>query len=617
MKLVTKNIQPHSIPVDEQTEIEITVSFDKDLQVGENFSFALPVAWYCQRYCITFTKEPQFTDSNAENLITVGTRNAEFSLTLDNIPLPSGKPKGHVRKIVAKITEGKISAGEKISIGIKNFRAPWLADRGKVRFWLNEEEIEDTLYIDTIAATAERLRVIVPSSVKPNEEFEVKIISLDPFWNCSSSVFRQGVLRIFGSEIVEENISFTGLYTTVVKLSNPGIHRFQFNAYPLKDTLIEDEALSNPVMVTENPSGPFWGDTHGHNTLHNCGAGEHALDYARDVSCLDFVALTPDYRALSKEVWEKHKKELNEKNEDSVFITIPSYEVGFLDGHHNVYFRDDTSQMWDTSDSKNQEIDALIPKLDPEKSLLIPHHVGVHWRPQSGYYAGRDTLIPLIEIYSQHGLAERYASEHILAFEFNRTRGKEQKYASSVNRAVYVRDALAQGRKYGLVASSDDHMGQPGKPIKGCTAVFSEGKNRETIFDNLKLRHTYASTGERILIKFSINEKSMGEELTVSKNEDVDIHFEVYGTDKIAFVEIVKLTFENCDWETVFYERIEEKNLFQEGQITKILDYKNKFTDTICNTSVYYLRMSQQKTIADYPVFAWTSPIWVSVAAEN
>jgi|GEM_PF-5356667 len=48
-------------------------------------------------------------------------------------------------------------------------------------------------------------------------------------------------------------------------------------------------------------------------------------------------------------------------------------------------------------------------------------------------------------------------------------------------KAVYVRDAWAQDRQFGVIASSDDHMGQPGKPVKGVAAVFSPENTREGI----------------------------------------------------------------------------------------------------------------------------------------
>ena len=449
------------------------------------------------------------------------------------------------------------------------------------------------------------------SSCKPGEPFEVKIISLDEFWNRSCSVFRNGVLRINGGDIIEKDISFTGSYTTTVVLRETGVYRLHFVAEPCKDTLLSNEAISNPIRITETPQGPFWGDTHSHDKMHNCGAGEDAFTYAKEVSGLDFVCVAPDFRAFSEEIWQEHMKRVNEANEPDRFTAILGYEVGFNKGHHNVYFKTGAGEMWDVSEQSQWNINALLAKLNQKQHFIVPHHVGVDWRPQERYHQERDEWIPLIEIYSQHGLGEMYAPEHILAYEFNRTRGKEQKYASSVDKPVYVRDAWAQGIRYGVVASSDDHMGQAGKPIKGLAAVFAPENTRETLFDCMKARRTYGTTGERILLDFRINGAEMGGEIYVKENKTLKIDIEINGTDQIAFVEVVRLRFNEGKWASAFYERIVEKNLFHEGEIIRNYDYTKSFEEEFKGDAVYYLRMAQRRTIDNYPVFAWSSPIWV------
>ncbi len=614
MAALQYSVQPASMPVDEQTEVEITAVLDRRVDAGGSIAFALPVVWYCQRYCVTFTKKPQFTDPHAPDYVSVTSPDARFALSLTSILLPSGRAKGHIQKIVATVEQGTLRAGSVVRVGLHNFRAPWLAEQGEVRVWINDEELTDTPRLTTLPARARRLRVIVPSARKPGEAFHVRIVSLDPFWNRSCSVFRNGVLRFADGEVVERDIGFTGSYATRVAIDRPGVHRLHFCADPCEDTLIADDALSNPIRITDAPCGPFWGDVHSHDKMHNCGAGEDPFTYAREVSGLDFVCVAPDFKAFSQEVWQAHMDRTNAANDPERFTAILSYEVGFKTGHHNVYCRGSAGRMADTSDPSLWHVDKWVEPLDEKENFVVPHHVAIDWGPHERYYPERDKWIPLVELYSNHGLSEMYAPEHILAYEFNRTRGKAQKYAASEERRVYVRDAWAQGRRYGVIAGSDDHMGQPGKPVKGCTGVWAQANTREALFDNLRARHCYATTGERILVDFRINGAPMGSELIAQPGETLTFVIEIHGTDEIAFVELAGLKLGEDAWERVFYDRLHETDPFHERGAAARYDYEKTLEKTFEADAVYYLRMAQRKTIDDYPVFAWTSPIWVTAS---
>ena len=615
MSDIRYHVTPESIPVDRQTEVEIAMTLGRALGAVASIAFALPVVWNCQRYCVTFTKAPQAVEPQAPDYVAITSDGADFETSIEDIVLPSGTTKGHVKRIVGRIRNGGLKPGSQVILRLHHFRAPWLAEDGEVRVWINGAEQANTPRLRTTPDSAKRIRVILPSSCRPGEPFEVKIVSVDPFWNLSRSVFRNGILRVDGGEAIEGDIAFTGSYTTIVTLCNTGAYRLHFSAEPCEDTLLSNEAISNPIRITETPCGPFWGDLHGHDKMHNCGAGEDPLGYAREVSGLDFVCVAPDFRAFSDAVWQAHMDRVNEADDPGRFTAILGYEVGFNEGHHNVYFRAGEGEMWDTSDQTQWHIDALLSKLDPEMHFIVPHHVGVDWRPQARYHPERDVWIPLVEIYSQHGCGEMYAPEHVLAYEFNRTRGKEQKYASSVDQPVYVRNAWAQGRRYGVVASSDGHMGQPGKPMKGAAAVYASENTRDALFDSMRARRTYATTGERILIDFRINGAEMGREIEAAEGESLRFEIEINGTDQIAFVEVARLRFAEGTWERAFYERIVERNLFQEGKFVRDYDYSRHFEERFEGDVVYYLRMAQRRTIDDYPVFAWSSPIWVTGSA--
>jgi len=546
-------VEPEACVVDSPVQVQVTAWLDRPLGAGEVIAFAMPESWSSQPYCITYTKFAQVEDAHKPDYLSVSSEGVEFELSFESVLLPSGVNKVHIRKLVAKVVGGEVDEGGQVTLELRNSTSAWLAESAAIRVWVGDEEVAEPPRLLTLPEEAERVRLIVPSSGRPGEPFPVCVVSLDRYWNLSASTFSEGVLSVeYGAEL-ERGICFTGSYETEASLEEEGVYR-----------LLYDGIRSNPVRIATEADGPFWGDIHSHDKFHNCGAGEHPHAYARNVARLDFVGVVPDFRGLSQQTFPAHAERVNRANDPPRFTTLLGYEVGFREGHHNVYFREGDGQIFETGNSELWSMEKLLPELDPKEVVVVPHHAGIHWCPQKGYRPERDDWMPLLEIYSSHGLSEQYMPEHILSYEFNRVRG-ENKYASSIDRPVYARDAWAQGRRFGVVASSDDHMGQPGKPIKGCVAVRAGENRREAIWDSLKERRTYATTGERMLIDLAINGHGMGAEFAAKRGEKLEIDFEVYGTDQLAIVEVVRYRFEGDVWERAFFVELQDHNPFHEG----------------------------------------------------
>jgi hypothetical protein len=104
----------------------------------------------------------------------------------------------------------------------------------------------------------------------------------------------------------------------------------------------------------------------------------------------------------------------------------------------------------------------------------------------------------------------------------------------------------------------------------------------------------------------------MGSEIFAQEGDKLEFDIEINGTDQIAFVEVARLRFDEGKWEEAFYERLVEKNLFHEGEISRSYDYTRSFEQEFDGDALYYLRMAQRRTVDEYPVFAWSSPIWVT-----
>ena len=61
---------------------------------------------------------------------------------------------------------------------------------------------------------------------------------------------------------------------------------------------------------------------------------------------------------------------------------------------------------------------------------------------------------------------------------------------------------------------------------------------------------------------------------------------------------------------------------FQVGDVVRVagtidpFDFRASFEEPFVSDAAYYLRVGQRKQVDNYPVFAWSSPIWVSRRAE-
>jgi len=111
------------------------------------------------------------------------------------------------------------------------------------------------------------------------------------------------------------------------------------------------------------------------------------------------------------------------------------------------------------------------------------------------------------------------------------------------------------------MASTDNHSGNAGFGIRrnqvsnsepgelfsqtspvefgtALVAVYAPALTREAIFQGIYHRRTYATTGERILLRFDVNGQPMGSEIRSSAPPRLSA--EVHGTAPIAMIRLVR-----------------------------------------------------------------------------
>jgi len=285
----------------------------------------------------------------------------------------------------------------------------------------------------------------------------------------------------------------------------------------------------------------YFGDLHNHNAVgYGLGSPERAFAIAK--SHLDFVAVTPHaYSDQSKQVhtmklWTGYEKITRERwpdildlnrayNEPGKFVTIPAYERHSSSvGHYCILFPgDDPPLQYFT------ELADFQRHAHEHAALLIPHHPG-YMEGTAGavprYWDSRVT--PVLEMFSEHGNAECDTAP-----------GDYIRHSMGPRITSQTMQAfLAAGYRFGVIASTDDHLGFPGAYGEGKTAIIATELTRESIFDALRSRRCYGVSGDKIELDFRLNGQLMGSELPYSEKRNITVS--VRGKSRLDRIDILK-----------------------------------------------------------------------------
>ena len=333
-------------------------------------------------------------------------------------------------------------------------------------------------------------KAVMPTLVRAGEPFRLGIKGEDKWRNPADLAGRRFTIR--------PNPAFDGLPETVtaepgdravrvdgLNLAEPGEHAIEVE--------IDGEVFSsNPVRAVRACEFVHaWGDTHGQSneTLGTNDIREY-FAFGRDLAFLDVIGHQGNDFQITDEFWTDLNEATRAFDEPSRFVCIPGYEWSAntaVGGDRNVHFLNEGETIIRSSHAqiesqKTAGDDAftaadLFSRLDPEKCVVAAHVGG---RYADIIHAHDPALETAIEVHSSWG-----------TFEW------------------IVEDAFRQGYRVGIVANSDGHKGRPGACYPGASFFGSMGGmtcflvpelNRPAIFDAMRKRRHYATTGARIFV---------------------------------------------------------------------------------------------------------------------
>ncbi len=505
--------------------------------------------------------------------------------------------------------------------------------------------------VQAYAAEVKQVRLVGPTRVVPGTETRLSLSFLDDYFLPNLARFEQATVELdpveglsFASSLAIEGSleDWTGCVSEMpLTAEEPGLYRIRGTA------TVDGERFaftSNPIEVIKaGKEQIYFGDLHTHSILSYDAdrPPEYVWWRQRVQERHDFAALT-DHDMIGSvpfapktgiagrtaDEWAYTQQLAAETAEDGVFVSLRASEwTSYFYGHRNIFWapgeedpplihHNQASAFDDKPDEQHPE--ELRAALGDRDAIVIPHSTAwptgdtrFHWGsgddPESeGPRLGDPESFPrqsLLELYSTHGTSEHWDNEYAVD-KGRRETPTDSNFANGMmnydirqapaDSGNFAQDALAHGWRTGFVGASDmhylSHLDQAYKP--GFTGVIAEDLTPEAIWEAMKARRTYTTTGERILMDVKVAGEWMGSTLEVDAQHQVSMKVAVAGTASIESGTVVHWT--GSEW-------VEHALRVQEGstELTDTMDVD------VGPGQLVYVAVRQIDGNR-----AWSSPVW-------
>ena len=434
------------------------------------------------------------------------------------------------------------------------------------------------------AGPVERLFLFLPGRIPSGEDVSLTGLFTDRYRNVPkrSILPTDFELVIDGAETRSLGSGkgyFTHWYRFQMSLPDlkPGVYRVS----AINKTDGRTMARSNPLQIldTISTTSPiYWGEIHAHSEQSD-GNGDYRnmFVHARECGNLDFAAAADHACYHTDNEWQWMQDVVNSHNVDNEFVTLIGYEWAGQQGHRNVYTWKDRLALFRGMTPGQKTLDTVYDHFDGDEDVVAGPHVG---HTKNFYDCHNPRVQRYMEVYSMWGNFEE------LAFS-----------------------VLNEGARIGFTGGGDCHEGRCGFSVEdptgqgvtphtfapglkyrcGLTAALLPGLTRENLLSGLRNRKTYATTGARILLDFTISGISMGKEGVSDGSDGLRmINAQVHACETIETIDIVK----------------NGEIVHSSGEMPE--DCTLTWQDASDESGWYVVRVRQTDGH-----MAWSSPIWI------
>ena len=469
--------------------------------------------------------------------------------------------------------------------------------------------------IDVRGGPLSSIRIIAPSIVAKNKRFDVIIRFEDHFGNLTNNAPENTLVEV-SYEHLRENLNWklfvpeTGFINVPnLYFNEPGIYKLK-----LRNLSTQDVYFSAPIKCfIEADKNLYWGLLHGESIRFDAAENiEAALRYFRDEKSLQFFS-TSNFESAeetSNEIWKSVSTQVTEFNEEMRFTTFLGFQWSGDDpeeGVRHMLYAKDNKAILRKKDIKSNVLKKIYKSHHPKELLSIPC-----FSMGKGFVTPFTQFDPdferVVEIYNAWGSSECSAKE-----------GNLRPITSQDKKGVFetekgsVRHALNQNCRFGFVAGGLDDRGiyapfyesDQVQYSPGLTGIFAIEQTREALFTALYNRCCYATTGQRIILSYSIAGALMGGELNTKAKPGLLYNRHISGF-AAGTAEISEITiFRNGHPLHTFHPKTPHFDFVYDDAepLTKALltspGEKPPF-------AYYYIRVIQKDGH-----IAWGSPIWI------
>ncbi|KAF2087371.1 hypothetical protein K490DRAFT_65762 [Saccharata proteae CBS 121410] len=478
--------------------------------------------------------------------------------------------KGHERPfqkaVIVDIVDGYINPGDKIvlRLGDRRFGArgtrcqTFVEDKFLMRWYIDPvgtsrfAAIKPDVSINIKSGPIHRLKVLTPRLVRPNVPFSVFAHSEDIWGNTTTDVpDYEANLEIWKDQAA------TAAVKASVPVSATGWTYAQFFVDGLLDegdyTVVVQFKDGSPATshtaiehITVEESSPvpriLFGDLHVHSD-DTVGTNDSAYNfsYARKIAGLDVVGYTANDFNITAKRWESTLGLIKEINTAGEFVVFPGTEWcgnSAAGGDHNVVFLDDP--------------EVHPPEFPLDKNGNVAR--SFEWN-EDGPAELRPGAWPLDEVYATYAHA---AESHLIIPHVGGRRCNLDWHHPQLDRLVeigsawglfewLIQDAVYRGLKVGVCANSDEHRGRCGGGVPGTqvfgtkggiTGIISDSLERAAVGKALRDRHTFATTGERLVGLLSAENGSIqGDEIQWPADTPLKLQYAFYCSEGFSSIE--------------------------------------------------------------------------------
>ncbi len=483
---------------------------------------------------------PQFDDPTADDYMTV-TTDSNASL------VPRFDMKAYVRPwrkaVIIDVFDDGILPGEQIVVtygdtigGSRGARAQTFCEYTfEFRVLVNPiatglfTRLPDSPEIEIVPGPAAAIKAIAPTGCQPGDDVEIAVKFEDECGNPTPHY--DGGIEIDAPEGLglPASVTFepdeTGLMKLPATVPDSGIYRVGVSAAG------DMEALSNPIECQDDYAlNRYWGDLHGQSEeTVGTNTVEDYYRFGRDQARLDCCSHQGNDFQITEQYWDEFNRQAEAFNKPGEFVTLPGYEWSGNSaggGDHNVWYRHSDPPIYRSShalipdkadlDTDRFPIEELYKQLRHEDAV-VGAHVGGR---RATLERHDDDVMRIVELYCAWGQFEWMLTE-----------------------------SLELGHVVGVVANSDGHKGRPGASYPGesyfgcyggLTCLYASELTRDGIFEALRDRRCYGTSGERIIVRFSGSGLFMGQMGPPADTSSLRFHATIHGTAPIEAADLFK-----------------------------------------------------------------------------